>query len=235
MNSCTQAPVFGPLLKGMRVQRRITLREFCRRANADPGNISRMERGVWPPPQDREILERYAKALDIKEASDDWYRFFDSAAADCGIVPQDIASDHGVVRMLPVIFRSLRAQRATLNETGVATTMPLRAERQTDKGKLVVSELRAALEGIYGRQLVELRLYGSRARGDSSDESDYDVLVVLDGVVDAMAERRRCSGAIYDVCWKHDVVVMCHFMSAERFKTEQSPYVLNVRREGVAV
>jgi len=37
-------------------------------------------------------LDRYAKALDIKEASDDWYRFFDSAAADRGIVPQDIMS-----------------------------------------------------------------------------------------------------------------------------------------------
>lgn len=111
MNSNTKMAVFGPLLKEMRAQKRITLREFCRRANADPGNISRIERGVWPPPQDREILERYAKALGIKEASDDCYRFFDSAAADRGIIPQDIMSREEVVKMLPVFFRTLRREK----------------------------------------------------------------------------------------------------------------------------
>jgi transcriptional regulator with XRE-family HTH domain len=89
------------------------LREFCRRANADPGNISRIERGIWPPPHDRDILERYAKALDLKEASDDWYCFFDSAAADCGIVPKDIMDDAEVVKMLPVFFRTLRREKPT--------------------------------------------------------------------------------------------------------------------------
>jgi transcriptional regulator with XRE-family HTH domain len=111
MHADTKAAFFGHLLKATRVQKRITLREFCRRANADPGNISRIERGVWPPPQDRGILERYAKALAIKKASDDWYRFFDSAAADRGIVPQDIMNREEVVKMLPVFFRTLRRDK----------------------------------------------------------------------------------------------------------------------------
>lgn len=108
--------VFGPLLKELRAQKRITLREFCKRANADPGNISRIERGIWPPPRDRDILERYAKALDIKEASDDWYRFFDSAAADSGIVPQDIMSEEEVVKVLPMLFRTIRRTKPTEEE-----------------------------------------------------------------------------------------------------------------------
>jgi len=112
----THAAVFGSLMKGLRAQKRITLREFCKRANADPGNVSRIERGIWPPPQDHDILERYAKALDIKEASDDWYRFFDSAAADCGIVPKDIMNDAEVVKMLPVFFRTIRGQKPTEEE-----------------------------------------------------------------------------------------------------------------------
>jgi transcriptional regulator with XRE-family HTH domain len=102
---------FGAYLKELRMQRRITLREFCRRASADPGNLSRIERGVWPPPQDRDILERYAKALDLEEASDAWYRFFDCAAADCGIVPRDIMEDEEVVKVLPVLFRTLRREK----------------------------------------------------------------------------------------------------------------------------
>lgn len=113
MTTAPHNAVFGSLMKRLRTQKRITLREFCKRANADPGNISRMERGVWPPPQDRDILERYAKALDIKEASDDWYRFFDSAAADCGIVPKDIMDEEELVKALPVLFRTIRRTKPT--------------------------------------------------------------------------------------------------------------------------
>ena len=107
---------FGPYLKIIRSQKRVTLRDFCKKADADPGNISRIERGVWPPPQDQDILERYAKALAIKEATDEWYRFFDYAAADRGIVPQDIMSNQEVVKMLPVFFRTMRGQKPTEKE-----------------------------------------------------------------------------------------------------------------------
>lgn len=104
---------FGSYLKQLRMERRITLRDFCGKADADPGNISRMERGVWPPPQDQVILERYAKALDLKPGSDEWYRLFDFAAADRGIVPQDIMNDAEVVKVLPVLFRTLRREKPT--------------------------------------------------------------------------------------------------------------------------
>ncbi len=104
---------FGALLRELRAEKRVTLREFCRRAEADPGNISKIERGVWPPPQDNEILERYARALAIEEGSDDWYRFFDAAAADCGMVPRDLMDDEELVKKLPVFFRTLRGQKPT--------------------------------------------------------------------------------------------------------------------------
>jgi len=105
--------LFGPYLKELRKEKRITLRAFCAKANADPGNTSKIERGIWPPPQDHEILERYAKALDIEEGSDQWYKFFDYAAADRGIVPQDLMSDKEVVKALPVLFRTLRREKPT--------------------------------------------------------------------------------------------------------------------------
>ncbi|MCL5024435.1 MAG: helix-turn-helix domain-containing protein [Nitrospirae bacterium] len=107
---------FGEFLKGLRKKKRITLRKFCIKASADPANISRLERGAMPPPQDTEILERYAKALGIRAGSDDWYTFLDLAAADRGIIPKDLMSDHEVVRMLPAFFRTLRGQKPTEGE-----------------------------------------------------------------------------------------------------------------------
>ncbi len=69
-----------------------------------------------PPPQDREILSRYATALDVKEGSDEWYLFFDLAAADRGIIPQDIMDDDELVKELPAFFRTLRGQKPTEDE-----------------------------------------------------------------------------------------------------------------------
>lgn len=107
---------FGEFFKSLRKKKRITLREFCIRASADPANISRLERGAMPPPQDTDILERYAKALDIKVGSNDWYTFFDLAATNRGIIPKDLMADHEIVKMLPAFFRTLRGQKPTEEE-----------------------------------------------------------------------------------------------------------------------
>lgn len=107
---------FGDFFKQLRKKKKITLREFCIQAQADPANISRLERGAMPPPQDKDILERYAKALGIKTGSDDWYTFFDLAAAGRGMIPKDLMSDSEVVKKLPAFFRTLRGQKPTEEE-----------------------------------------------------------------------------------------------------------------------
>jgi transcriptional regulator with XRE-family HTH domain len=107
---------FGDFFKNLRKKKRITLREFCIKASADPANISRLERGAMPPPQDADILERYAKVLGIRSGSNDWYSFFDLAAADRGIIPKDLMAEREVVRMLPAFFRTLRGQKPTKEE-----------------------------------------------------------------------------------------------------------------------
>ena len=107
---------FAAFFQALRKENRITLRAFCELADDDPGNISRMERRAIPPPQDREILCRYAKALNLRDGSDEWYLFFDLAAADRGIIPQDIMDDAELVKELPAFFRTLRGQRPTETE-----------------------------------------------------------------------------------------------------------------------
>lgn len=55
---------FYEILKEKRTEKRMTLREFCRRAGEDPANFSRIERGLKVPPCD-EVLERYGKVLEL--------------------------------------------------------------------------------------------------------------------------------------------------------------------------
>jgi transcriptional regulator with XRE-family HTH domain len=107
---------FGRFFASLRQRNGLTLREFCKNAGADPANISRMERGVMPPPKRREILERYALALGIESGSDDWYEFFDLAAANQGMVPKDLMTDSELVKALPLFFRTLRGEKPTPEE-----------------------------------------------------------------------------------------------------------------------
>lgn len=107
---------FGSYFEQLRQEQGLTLRMFCKKAACDPANISRMERGLISPPKAREILEKYAEALNLVEGTSEWYKFFDLAAADHGIVPQDIMADAELVKVLPAFFRTLRGQKPTEEE-----------------------------------------------------------------------------------------------------------------------
>lgn len=102
---------FGSFFKQRRIALQKSLRQLCRDNGLDPGNISRLERGLLPPPQGRETLESYAKLLELKQGSDDWYTLFDLAAAETGRIPQELLDDAAVVEKLPILFRTLRGQK----------------------------------------------------------------------------------------------------------------------------
>ena len=104
---------FGEFFKTKRQALELTLREFCLKHKLDPGNLSRLERGLLPPPQDRKPLEQYAEHLEIKSGSAAWYTFFDLAAAAKGRLPDDLLQDEEVVAKLPLVFRTLRGKRLT--------------------------------------------------------------------------------------------------------------------------
>jgi transcriptional regulator with XRE-family HTH domain len=105
---------FGEFFARMRRTRvGLSLREFCSVNEFDAGNISKLERGRLPVPQSRDILARYAAALDIGEGTDDWFRFFDLAAAEQGKIPDDLLNDEEVAGKLPVLFRTLRGEKVT--------------------------------------------------------------------------------------------------------------------------
>jgi transcriptional regulator with XRE-family HTH domain len=100
---------FGDYLKARRVSLGITLREFCLQNGFDAGNYSRLERGLFPVPQKREILEKYAAALQLERGGAEWLEFFDIASAAKGEIPPDLLEDEQLLEKLPMLFRTLRA------------------------------------------------------------------------------------------------------------------------------
>jgi uncharacterized protein len=99
----------------------------------------------------------------------------------------------------------------------------------------LLAEMRWRFEALYGPRLVGLVLYGSHARGDAEPGSDIDVLVVLKGPVQVGEEIRRSGGITADLSLQNNVVISRIFVSEDRFEREQSPLLINVRREGIPV
>ena len=105
----------------------------------------------------------------------------------------------------------------------------------SEKVSAILKELRSRFEALYGPRLVRMVLYGSQARGDAESGSDIDVLVVLKGPVSPGEEIARTSDIIASLSLQYNVVLSRAFVSVERFEREQSPLLMNVRREGIAL
>lgn len=102
--------IFGGYFKELRQRKGLTLRSFCAEYGLDPGNLSKMERGLIAPPKSREVMEKYAGYLSIKKGDDEYYKFFDLAAVCYGQIPAYFMDDATLVSKLPLVFRTLRGK-----------------------------------------------------------------------------------------------------------------------------
>ena len=105
----------------------------------------------------------------------------------------------------------------------------------TEKLKSILSELRRELLDLYHDRLVRIVLFGSQVRGQAGDDSDIDVLIVLKGPVRPGEEISRAGGITAKLSLANDVVISCAFVSEERLESQSTPFLINVRREGLAV
>lgn len=99
--------------------------------------------------------------------------------------------------------------------------------------KEILKEFREEIEKLYGKRLKSIILYGSWARGDATEESDIDVLIVLKGEIIPGKEIDRMIDIITEINLKYGVLISVYPVSEENYSTINSPLLINVRREGV--
>jgi predicted nucleotidyltransferase len=83
----------------------------------------------------------------------------------------------------------------------------------------------------------EILFYGSRARGDSIDQSDWDFLILLDGKVD---DKRtdRIRHRLYEVEWETGEVISSIIRNKKEWNSRpyrSMPIHIVIEREGISL
>jgi predicted nucleotidyltransferase len=99
----------------------------------------------------------------------------------------------------------------------------------------ILEEVKDALQKLYKDNLVEIILYGSYARNDFNENSDIDLLIVLDKLDSAGKQIDNIVDAIYDINLKYNTLISVIPISNDDYRSINSPLLLNVRKEGVLV
>src|SRR6056297_1559183 len=96
----------------------------------------------------------------------------------------------------------------------------------------VLQSLIRRLQERLGSNLTEVWLFGSRARGDHSSDSDYDILIVADGDINNI--REIVSEEEYRLLQSDEELVVSIAYTPEKWSLdENSPLGWNIRKEGI--
>lgn len=102
-------------------------------------------------------------------------------------------------------------------------------EQQNDEIlRLFLNRLRERL----GNHLKQVILFGSRARGDNTPESDYDCMAILDiispsvnNIIDEIAG---------EFLYEYNIVFSVFPVTEERHRNQiHNPFFLNIKKEGI--
>ena len=99
----------------------------------------------------------------------------------------------------------------------------------------ILAEYKERLKEALGDSLASIMLYGSQVRGDAEEESDIDVLCVMKKSFNYGELIDKTSKATAEISMKHGVTLSRTFVTNADFKTRKTPFIMNVRREGLAV
>ena len=97
-------------------------------------------------------------------------------------------------------------------------------------------ELEEKLQRVYGNKLKAVILYGSVARGTATEESDIDIMVLVDGTAQELRTfEDQLSDVSTDISIKYFKVFSIIDISDQEYMrwVNTSPFYRNVSKEGV--
>jgi predicted nucleotidyltransferase len=104
------------------------------------------------------------------------------------------------------------------------------------KEKSVLTHFKDNLEQALGNKLIELKLFGSKARGDDRPDSDVDVLVIV------ASDDWHISDTVYDIATdiflQTDLCISPKVISKsifEKLQKENTSFIRNISSDAITV
>jgi predicted nucleotidyltransferase len=96
----------------------------------------------------------------------------------------------------------------------------------------ILARFRAAVTEMFGDRVERVVLFGSRARGDYREDSDYDVALFLRDMPDRAAEMGRLAEVETDILYDTGSVINALPFPAGAYQ-ERTGFMQEVRRDGL--
>ncbi len=100
--------------------------------------------------------------------------------------------------------------------------------------EVILKMLKADLKAALGDRIGDLILFGSYSRGDYTEYSDVDLLILVKGTLQR-EEIRKVDDLIAKYSLKYDVVISGLVYPAETYQQFNTPFLLNIKEEGIAI
>jgi predicted nucleotidyltransferase len=104
----------------------------------------------------------------------------------------------------------------------------------TPAERLATDEFTTAVRALLGNDLHEIRLFGSRARGEGTPESDLDLALIVTAA--GRARRYEVSDLAFDIGLRHSVLLAPTVITRERLddlRARERRFAADLDREGV--
>jgi uncharacterized protein len=103
------------------------------------------------------------------------------------------------------------------------------------KVQIILDETRKELQKIYRDRLKDIILFGSYARGDFLEDSDIDIILLIENAKDIFAEREKYFPIVSRISLEYDKIVSIIPFDSREFLEKRTPLILNVNKEGIRI
>lgn len=102
-----------------------------------------------------------------------------------------------------------------------------------EKARSLMNRIKTYLTREYGEKIKKVILYGSWARNEAAKDSDVDVLLLVDESLNPFEVRESLSEFLYDILLEEGELVSVIAIPEPLFESYNSPFMLNVKKEGL--